>query len=473
MNKVKYLSRLIPDFSGLSKPSVMLIIFCFCFSFFTMDLWRKWHFTQNNFQWDVANYYSYLPAKFCNNDSFKFSNGVSDFLQVLPNGEIVTRATYGMAIMYSPFFALGYKIALNQKSPLDGFSEPFSTCLHWGSIFYSLLGLILLRNFLIKFYSERTTAFTLAIVFFGTMLFYYTYGDSEMTHGYLFFLISAFLLACYKWHNNVTIGRSVVVGVLISLISLIRPTEILVGLIFVLWGVTDLNSLKVQVSKFLTNWSHLVIMLVIFILIWIPQFIFWKNHTGSYFYSSYATNGEKFYWNDPQVLNVLFSYRKGWITYTPLIILSFIGLFFLKGEASKLKIGITFVLLLNLYILSCWWDWFFGGCFGARGFCQHIAFLAMPIAAVSTYFLDSDRVATWFHPLKFIFLIFVFSGICLNIGQSYQYSRGYIHFNSMTKESYWLVFGKYSLSGAPEGNYWKSLKEPDYTKLKNGADRNQ
>ena len=37
------------DTSSLIKPSSLLIIFCFCFSFFLMDLFRKWHFNQNNF----------------------------------------------------------------------------------------------------------------------------------------------------------------------------------------------------------------------------------------------------------------------------------------------------------------------------------------------------------------------------------------------------------------------------------------
>ena len=94
---------------------------------------------------------------------------------VSPINKRISRGTYGMALMYSPFFALGYKIAYNQKSPLDGFSEPFATCIHWGSIFYVMLGLIFLRRFLLNFYSEWVTALSLAISFFGTMLFYYIF----------------------------------------------------------------------------------------------------------------------------------------------------------------------------------------------------------------------------------------------------------------------------------------------------------
>jgi hypothetical protein len=106
-----------------------------------MDLWRAWHNKQTNFTWDVAQYYSYLPAKFCNNNSFEFSNEMVGYIPTLANGQRMPKVTYGMSLLYSPFFALAYKVALNQDSPRDGFSEPFRTCIHWGSIFmdYSAL----------------------------------------------------------------------------------------------------------------------------------------------------------------------------------------------------------------------------------------------------------------------------------------------------------------------------------------------
>lgn len=461
------------DKNLLAKPSVLLIIFCFCFSAVTMDLWRRWHFDQNNFVWDVANYYSYLPAKFLNNNSFEFKNDVDNFLGTSPTGQRISRGTYGMALMYSPFFALGYKVASNSNEQLTGFSEGFATCLHWGSIFYSLLGLIFLRNFLVKFFSEKTTTLTLVVVFFGTMLFYYTYGDSEMPHGYLFFLISSFLLANYHWQKKPRILLSIIIGIVFGLMVLIRPTEILNGFIFLLWGVKNFGDFKLQLNKLAKNWKFIILMAIAFIVIWIPQFIFWKQYTGTYFYSSYAALGEKFYWGDPQIMNILFSYRKGWVTYTPLILLAFAGFFFMKNEVAGFRWGVLLVLILNVYILSCWWDWFFGGCFGARGFCQHIAFLALPIASICNYFVEGVSKIRIFPVLKLVFIVFVFSGICFNVGQSYQYTKGLIHYNSMTSESYWLVFGKYELSGTYNGRYWNALKEPDYPKLKSGENRNQ
>ena len=436
-----------------------------------MDLWRAWHTDQTNFVWDVSNYYSYLPAKFCNNGSFEFKNGNQMYLPYSPYGEKMPKVTYGMSILYSPFFALGYKIAINQRSELDGYSEPFRTCIHWGSIFYGLMGLVFLRKFLLKFFSETVTVLTLAICFFGTTLFYYTMGNSEMSHAYLFFLISAFLLVTYNWHEKVTYTRTILIGVLLGIISLIRPTEILTGLIFVLWGVNSLSSFKENVRKFMQYKFHVLIMLLLVILLWIPQFIFWKHYTGTYFFFSYGD--EKFFWTDPQIINILFSYRKGWITYSPLILLVFVGFFFMKDEVKKLRPVILGLLLVNIYMLSCWWDWFFGGGFGARGFTQHIAYLSIPIASFCHFLINSTFFNGIWNNLRLILIAFIFSGISLSVGQTYQYVKLYIHFNSMTNKAYWHVFGKYFLNGNEEGALWGLLKEPDYQKLKSGENRDQ
>lgn len=454
----------------LKKPSVIFLIFTIFFSIWFVDFWRPWNpeKKQNGFTWDAAHYYSYLPYKFCNNNSFEFQGGYTAFLADGPKGKM-PKTTYGMSIMYAPAFALGYKIAYNQKSPLDGFSEPFATCNYWGGVFYVMLGLIILRNFLKNFFNEVVTTITLICVFFGSMLFYYTLCNNEMTHGYLFFLFTAFLNLTYKWHQKPKLIISLFLGIIVGLISLIRPTEILIVLFFVFWNVTSIAEFKAKFKLFTANYLHIIVMAVIAFLLWVPQFMFWKEYTGSYLYFSYP--GERFFWNDPQIVNVLFSYRKGWFTYTPVILIAFLGFFFFKKKFPVSKWVFIFLTCLFIYILSCWWDWFFGGCFGARGFCQHIAFLAIPIA----FFIDS----VFFSEKKFIFkpllilvsTIFIILCVCLNIGQTYQYTKNYIHFNAMNSKVYWENFRKFKT--IDEDFYWKNLTSPDYGKLMSGEDRDQ
>ena len=69
------------DLTKLQKPSILFLVFCTCFSFWFMDLWRVWHYDENQFIYDPANYYSYLPAYFNYHGSFEFNHiGIQEFL---------------------------------------------------------------------------------------------------------------------------------------------------------------------------------------------------------------------------------------------------------------------------------------------------------------------------------------------------------------------------------------------------------
>jgi len=462
------LNRIFPE-GTFRKPTVLVILFSICFAFWFVDFWRSYNAAKNhnNFQWDVMNYYSYLPATFCNGGSYDFhQSGDSMFLPYGPRGGFVPKTTYGMSILYAPYFALGYKIAINQDSPRNGFSEPFATALRWGSIFYVIFGLMFLRKFLLRFFSEPVTAITLLAALFGTMLFFYTYVNSEMSHGYLFMLFSLFLYLVPKWHESPKLANTVLIGFTIGLISLIRPTEIYMFLFFIFWNVKSMSDFRLKLKLFASRYIHFVIMFLSGLLLWIPQFLFWKEHTGSYFYFSYP--GERFFWNDPQLMNILFSYRKGWITYTPLVLMSFAGFFFVKKDFPLSKWLFIFVTAMMIYVLSCWWDWVFGGSFGARAFCQNIAWLAIPFAFFVDFVFYSSRKFFAREIVRLVTVLFIFSCICLNIGQTYQYKHNLIHYDGMTKRIYWDVFRKYQYDDIYQFLYWGYLESPDYEKMRRG-----
>jgi hypothetical protein len=471
--QLQFIGNSLPE-GTFKKPSVIFILFSICFAFWFSDFWKPYNTAKghNNFTWDVMNYYSYLPATFCNNGSFDLYKGADSlFLPIGPKGTFMPKTTYGMSIMYAPFFALGYKIAYNQKSPLSGFSKPFALCLHWGSIFYLILGLIFLRKFLLVYFNESVTALTLFSVLFGTMLFIYGYSQSEAPHGYLFCLFSAFLFFTHKWHQRQSLGYTVLIAITISLISLIRPTEIFIFLFFIFWNVKTWADLKLKFQLFFKNYKHIILFILIAFLFWLPQFLFWKKHTDHYVYFSYP--GERFFWNDPQIFNILLSYRKGWLTYTPIIILSFIGFFFVKKDYPLSKwifIGITIGMV---YILSCWWDWAFGGCFGLRAFCQYIAFLSVPMAFFIHYIFYTTKKYFFNGFLTLLTSVFIFSCVCQNVGQTYQYLQHLIHYDSMTKKVYWDIFRTYQFEDNYPKGYWENIHSPDYEKMRSGKNRNQ
>lgn len=452
------------------KPSIFVLLFAVIFSLSTHEYWQTWKRGQGSpFVWDVEMYYSYLPAALLQHD-LSFSQSKVP-MQKQPNGNRNPKYTCGMAIMYAPFFLIGHKIAINQHSALDGWSEPYATMIHFGSIFYVMLGLFFLRKLLLLFYTETITAILLGIAFFGTNLFFYTLREGEYSHGYLFCLVSAFLYMTIKWHREPKISNSVIVGLLIGLITLIRPTDCLFFIVFVFYGVKDKDTFKTQMQFLLLHkWKLLLLCLAGFLMV-LPQLLFWKIFMGSWLYFSYTNEG--FFWADPKMWEVLFSYRKGWLIYTPVMIFSLIGIFYMKKYVLEFRLGLILFFILNLYVISSWWCWWYGGGFGMRALVEAYPLLMLPFGALLQHlFTNTSRITVIDHLKKYGIPACIMFLVCLNVIQTYQYKAGMVHFDSMNKETYWQVFDKFEFNTQEDQQrYYNSLTKIDYDEAMKGPGR--
>jgi len=456
------------------KPTVLVLLFSLIFSVFTIWYWPSWQRGKSTpFTWDVELYYAYLPAAFIHHD-LSFSYPHPHPMGTAPKTGIkIPKYTCGMAFMYMPFFFLGHKIAHNQKSPTDGFSEPYATCIHWGSVFYVLLGPFFLRKVLLRFFSEGISATLLLIALFGTNLFFYTYYEGEYTHGYLFCLVSVFLWQTIRWHEKQSWGLAIGLGLILGLITLIRPTDILIGLLFVLFNVVSWQTFKDKWQLlWARKWQVAVMGLCVF-LVFSIQMIYWKKMTGDWLYQSYGDEG--FFWSDPKFKFVLLSYRKGWLVYTPVMVLSLLGLFFLRRHARNFLWAIPVFFVLNLYVVSSWWCWWYGGSFGMRALVETYPVMLIALGAFLTWCIHSaSRYKLTDVLKKYGATAFVMACICLNLVQTYQYKRDMIHYDSMNGKAYWHVFGKFEWMNDDQQKFYDYLQENeiDYDKAKQGPGRN-
>ncbi|HNU57629.1 MAG TPA: hypothetical protein PKN30_13645, partial [Flavobacteriales bacterium] len=65
------------------------------------------------------------------------------------------------------------------------------------------------------------------------------------------------------------------------------------------------------------------------------------------------------------------------------------------------------------YLIASWWNWWLGGSFGHRGFVEHYALLALPLAACV------DALITWSRRFKWLLLFPATFLIFLNIRMSH------------------------------------------------------
>lgn len=428
----------------------------------TMGTYHHWTRSKSNergvIHWDVISYYSYLPATFIYGDvtlgflDDKDFNNDSKFWPVqLENGNRLIQTSMGLSILYSPFFFMAHVLSGILDYPQDGFNSTYQLFLVLSSLFWVMMGLLTLRRILLKFFTPLSTAITLLLVALGTNLFFYTVHEGPMSHGYNFAFITFFLWLVIRWYEEPTYRRSILLGLVYGMIVLIRPTNILAGILLAGWGIANLDDLKKRPLFLLKQYRHILLMMGMFLLPWIPQMAYWKVVSGSFIFNSYSTMGSSFYFDSPHIFDVLFSFRKGWYLYTPVMLVATAGLFFLRSKCRGATFSISIYLVVQIYILASWWSWWNGGSFGLRSFVDLYGVLALPLAAIVETALERKRIVAWLSG-AFLFLL-----LYMNQFQTWQYHKGYLHHSGMTREAYQLNFLRFH----SDGNCWNMLSLPD------------
>lgn len=401
---------------------------------------------------DIDQHYSYLVAGVIHGDlGFNFGNNY--WLVNSPKGGRIQRVTMGMAYLYSPFFLVGHAIALgNSNYEANGYSYPYSVAMHCGSVFYVLLGIYFLMLCLNRYFNTAWSIAIALIVLFGTNLFYYTYGVSQLSHSYLFTLNVLFVYLTMKWHDKPSRKTLFLLAFLFGLMVLIRPTEILLVFFPLFYKVYDFSSLKKKVQFLGKQIVPILLSLFFFILPILPQMIYWKLYGGDWVIYSYGEEG--FFFDKPHLIDYLFSYRKGWLLYTPIMALALIGLAYSFKRNKDMAWGIVLFLVPSIYVFASWWCWWYGGSFGMRTMVEYYGFLAFPLGALLVY------TKKW---AKGVVLLLCFAFVALNLFQTHQFYRFLIHYDANSKATYWQNFLKYRYKDQADIDlYHENLFNPDY-----------
>jgi len=285
-------------------------------------------------QTDGTGYFAYLPAIFIYHDlNFGFFDDAIA-LNYHENHSYEYRFTYqdrtvnkyycGTAITIAPFFLLAHLITILTGYPADGYSIFYMISVNIAALFYLTIGLVFLRKMLrmIPGASEGMIALILLVIVFGTNIFYYTVEEPSMSHIYSFGLINLFLWLGFRYFEKPMASRLLGLLVLLGLIILVRPVN---GLVLLLIPFTALSSSSLKMGFEYLFRKPLILLsgVGVFFLVLSIQLIIYIIQTGDFWVYSYGEEGFNFH--NPQIVNFLFSYRKGLFIYTPVFLLSFRG----------------------------------------------------------------------------------------------------------------------------------------------------
>lgn len=409
----------------------------------------------NELSWDVFGYYLYLPASFIHHDPLLKDIGwihqvmaerpISGTLYQLgsgPDSNPVYFFLMGMALLYMPFFLVGHAIAALTGQPMDGFSLPYQYAIALGCVSYTVIALVHLRRILLAFFPDRLIAFLLVVIALGTNWFHFMTLKNLETANVLFMLMTVLVWNTLRWHRTERRRNLVWVALSLGLITLVKPSEVLVLLIPLLWGVYDIESLAAKRRMLWRLRGQVLFAMGICLLVVLPQMIYWMVAVGTPIYDSYKNPGIGLDLWSPHLLDAFFSYRKGWLVYTPIMVFALLGLIFLHRRQRTLFPAIVIWFLASTWIVVSWTEWWYGASFSVRPMITSYVVLSLPLG----YFVQAHcaRGALWRIGLYGCLGALV----ALNLFQMWQHHHGVLDPYRTTRAYYWSIFGRTSV---PEG----------------------
>lgn len=390
--------------------------------------------------YDGFGYYMYLPSLIHSGD-LNMQPAWADSLQknycdgaimyqLVPreNGNFIAVYQMGQAFVEAPAFFIGHLFAKTFGYKADGFTKPYHVAFLLNALLFIFLGLFYLKKLLRLFFSIPLTILLVLIVYVGTNYWITAALSYSLQHIYLFAIIAAMAYYFFKavLSSQFHYKSIIIAAILFGLTTVIRPTHVLLFIfpIIYLW------------SYFPTK-KQLFGILALFPLssfLWnLPQIIYWKMIGGNWLITNLHT--EEIVLIDPHLWDFLFSFRKGWLLYTPVFLLLIPGFYSLRKINKSLYRSLLVLTIVAVWVVSSWETWWYAASYSQRVMVDYYPLLLLPIG----FFLQSlTRKKSLVLGVGSVLFIALF----LNVIQSIQFVKGYLHDGRMSKAHYAYIFGQ-------------------------------
>ncbi len=419
----------------------------------------------NELSWDVLGYYLHLPAWLIYHD-----HGLNDiaWIQQLmdqynftgtlyqigrgPTGDPIFFFLMGMSLFYLPWFLLAQLVAPLLGFPADGFSLPYQYILAIGNITYTIIALVYLRKILLTFFRDKLSAFLLIILVAGTNYLHFVTVKNLETANILFMLVVLVLYNTIQWHRTFKLKNLLAIAAFTVLSCLVKPSEVLILFIPLFWGVYNKQTFynKLQLLKGYRKQLWIGIGLA-FILV-LPQMIYWYSETGCFIYDSYKNPAVGLDLFVPHIFNVLFSFKKGWLLYTPIMGFAIAGIFVLYKRNRAVFAPVIIYCVTAFYLLASWTEWWYGASYSIR---PMITLYPLLLIAMGYFFIWLWEQRALVRAGVLVVGVFF---ILLNLFQTWQFNNYVLDAFGTTKAYYFAVFGKTKIS--PDTRKLLSMQRP-------------
>ena len=413
---------------------------------------------------DGVGYYAYARAPLIQHnlrfeEDWRHANLYFSQTRTLSNGELrpdeYTETGYvsnlfsiGPALLWTPFLLLAHVTvlladALGAHIPADGFSTPYLLAMALGTAFYGLLGLLLSYSLAKKYVEERWAFLATLGVWGASSLPVYMYFNPAWSHAH-----SAFAVALFIWYWERTRGcRTLVQWILLGLIAgLMVDVYFMNGVFLVLplvesllayWNFLQAKDYLASAPLLAGNFCFLLAIILAFIPTLITRYIIFGGFLRFGSYTALPWD-----WTAPNWRSVLFSSEHGLFSWTPILALAIVGLFFAPRAARTVALFLALTAAGFYYVISSYPFWHGMASFGNRFFISltpvFIFGLALLLQRFAGFFRSPNRA---FAASSLLLLLF----ILWNLGFIFQWGahlispRGPVSFSQVAYNQFFVV----------------------------------
>ena len=317
-------------------------------------------------------------------------------------GHLDNHFTVGPAMLWSPFLLVTHAGVLmaqrmGAEIPADGFSSPYRYTMAFATGLYGFLALWLSFRLARKYVGPLWSFVATLAIWWASSLPVYMYFNPSWSHAHSAFACSLFLWYWDATREQRSLGQWLLLGLIVGLMLDVYYPNLMILSVLVVEAVSQyaniLRSGPLSSQRLLRlSGRHLLFGLVVLVVM-IPTFVSRWIVYGGIFETGYVSIRD-YLWRSPAFVGVLFSSDHGLLSWTPLLGIAILGLFFFAFRLPK--IGVPFVgALVAFYLFICVYpDWAGISSYGNRFF---LSLTALFILGLSVFL---DWVAQFFRSRK-------------------------------------------------------------------------
>jgi hypothetical protein len=307
-------------------------------------------------------------------------------------GHLDNHFSVGPAILWTPFLVLAHGGVLLARAAgssvsADGFSAPYRIAMAFATALYGFLALLLSFRLAGKYVPRHWAVLATLGVWWASSLPVYMYFNPSWSHAHSAFAVALFL---WYWHRTRE-DRTMRQWLLLALIA-----GLMLNVYFA--NATVLAVLLVEaISQYLAAFRgapghghslpartllsrHLAFAALVLVSLF-PTFLSRYIIYGNAFESGYIPLKDWF-WRSPYFIAVLFSSNHGLFAWTPLLLLSVIGLVVFWRSHPRLGAAFLAAALAFYLLIACYPDWAGISSFGNRFFISLTALFILGLAVL-------------------------------------------------------------------------------------------